>query len=181
MSASPCGACRLRNLRCVLDSKSGRCAECIAHTRQCDKVLDWKRVEKLERLEADLQAQLEATDLESDSALETAQRYAREAQRHAEETQRRAEEAHRQFDTLRARKKRLSQQMSLLRNRREDLLSQDLENIEELERLEVGRSNPTPSEPSPLFSSPGLFDSNPLDDPDFWMPPETLPVSQRNP
>jgi hypothetical protein len=181
MSASPCGACRSRNLRCVLDSKSGRCSECIAHTRQCDKVLDWKRVEKLERLEANLQAQLEATDLESDSALETAQLYAHEVQRHAEETQRRAQEAHRQFDTLRARKKRLSQQLSLLRNRREDLLSKDLENIEELEALEARETDPAPSALSPLsVSPPGFFDPDFSDDPALWLPAETPRVSQRS-
>ena len=180
MSASPCGSCRSRNVRCVLDPKSGRCAECIGHHRQCDKVLDWKRVEKLERLENDLQAQFEAADAEGLALLEEEERlYVR---RREDEERRRAETSRlvEQHRTVRGRKKRLAKQLSLLRNRRDDLLAKDLENIEELELLEARENSPTPSGPSQL--SPSAFlDSDSLVDLDFWMPPETVPVSQRIP
>jgi hypothetical protein len=145
-------------------------------------VLDWKRVEKFERLESDLQAQLEAADAESLALLEEEERlYVR---RREDEERRRVETSRlvAQHRTVRGRKKRLAQQLSLLRSRREDLLAKDLENIEELERLEERENDPIPPELSPpSLSSSSLFDFDPSNDPDFWMPAETVRVSQHNP
>ncbi|PVH90051.1 hypothetical protein DM02DRAFT_678824 [Periconia macrospinosa] len=162
MSENPCSNCRSRGYPCVVNPANGRCVECLSNSRQCDKVLNWDRIARIDRQDADLRVQLEALERERG-----------QEEKHIDLNCR--EEAGRE-DRYRAfltKSDRLCKRLSQLHSQRRKLLEYEFKSIEELEKLEAEKrfeqaspDPPLPSESSAPEPVPD-FDRTGLEDPGF--------------
>ncbi|KAF2020316.1 hypothetical protein BU24DRAFT_419861 [Aaosphaeria arxii CBS 175.79] len=127
-SSNPCGGCRTRSLRCVIDRHSGFCTECLASTRKCDKVVTAEDFDRAGRMLADLRRQVD----EADAAVLRAKESAHEAL---------------------GREIRLRKQLQLAEKRYADLAERERLSIEELEQMQATESSPSGPSTAPSGSS----------------------------
>ncbi|KAL5374998.1 hypothetical protein PMIN02_012133 [Paraphaeosphaeria minitans] len=130
MSENPCSNCLSRGSPCVVNPATGRCIECSSNNRQCDKVLNWDRVARIDRQDADLRFQLEALERERRQSFREGED--RLASNRGEEAER--EDRHRAFL---AKSDHLCKRLSQLHSQRRKLLENEFKSIEELEKLEA--------------------------------------------
>src|SRR5688572_23143090 len=130
MSENPCSNCLSRGSPCVVNPATGRCLGCSSNNRQCDKVLNWGRIARIDRQDADLRTQLEALERERRQSLREEEE--RLAPNRGEEAER--EDRHRAFL---AESDHLCKRLSQLHSQRGKLLENEFKSIEELEKLEA--------------------------------------------